>query len=205
MTMRATGMLVALLLLSPPIARVKAQQQRQTIPQAIAEGAVNSVSTVPSGQVPTIAALLRNTDIIATGTVGEPRSYLSDDQRDVYTDYPIVDPVFLFQSQSAPMPKPGIMPTLIVTQLGGTVAVNGTRFTQKEPALAPLEKGTRALFMLQQTNGHNFIAGRYFGVFGVTETRLVPLVARQDFAPEYRTIHVSSAIDTMLATLRERE
>jgi hypothetical protein len=43
--------------------------QRWTIPEAIAHGAVGSVGGAPSGQLPTVAALLGNTDVVVMGRV----------------------------------------------------------------------------------------------------------------------------------------
>jgi hypothetical protein len=178
------------------------QVQRQTIPDAVAEGAVSSVATVPSGQVPTMSALLPMTDIIVTGIIGEPRSYLSEDKRDVYTDYLIGNPVFLYESKLAAVPRPGMVQNVTVTQLGGTVMVNGTKFTQKEPALLPLGTGANALFLLHRSGDKYLIVGKYFGAFRITDGRLVPLVTREDFAPEYRNKNVSVAVDAMMTTLR---
>ncbi len=84
--------------------------------------------------------------MIVYGTIGEGRSYLSDDQRDVYTDYPINEPVFAYRSELASIPAGRVVQGVTVTQLGGTVTVNGVAFTQTEPALPPLEAGTRGLF-----------------------------------------------------------
>src|SRR5262249_2564211 len=121
---------------------LRTHAQRETIPVAVANGAVGSVSAGPSGPTPTVSYLLGTTDVLVTGIVGEPRSYLSDDERDVYTDYPIRSPVFLYQARAASSATPGVLPTITVTQRGGTVMVNGTKFTQKETALPPLQTGT---------------------------------------------------------------
>lgn len=179
-----------------------AQDQRQTIPAAIAEGAVASVATRPSGQAPTMESVLADTDVVVTGTVGEPRSYLSEDQRDVYTDYPVADAVFRYQSKLSPVATPGIPPAVIVTQLGGTIMINGVSFTQKETALPPLQPGISALFLLRRNGGKHFIAGGYFGAFAIVDGRLRPLVSRSDFAPEYVNQPVSTALYRLATSLR---
>jgi hypothetical protein len=111
----------ALLLLVMAMPFSLTQEQRETIPEAVAQGAVSSVATVPSGQVPTMRSLLPEADLVVTGIVGDSRSYLSKDQRDIYTDYSIDDPVFLYQSKLVATSQPGMVPQVIVTQLGGTV------------------------------------------------------------------------------------
>jgi hypothetical protein len=201
--MTKMGCLTSLFVLAFLMPLCALEAQRQTIPEAVAEGAVGSVATIPSGPAPTMADLLRISDIVVTCTLGEPRGYLSDDQRDVYTDYTVTNPVFQYQSRVTAMQKPGVPPPeLIITQLGGTVMVNGTKFTHKEPALPPLQSGTEVLLLLQSSGAKYFITGKYFGAFSVADGRLVPLVRRHDFAPEYRNLNVPTAVDTMLTTLR---
>ena len=178
-----------------------AQSQRQTIPEAIAEGAVSSVATTPSGSAPTVRSLLSETDLIVTGTIVSSRSYLSDDQRDVYTDHVIGNVVLVHQSKSAVGVKPGIVPQVTVTQLGGTVTVNGIRFTQKETALLPLQVGTNALFLLHRDGERYMIVSKYYGVFKITNDRMMPLAARDDFAPEYRNEMLSVALDRITRTV----
>jgi hypothetical protein len=177
-------------------------QQRETIPDLVAKGAVAALSTVPSGPTPSVADLLRITDVVVKGTIGQPRSYLSDDQRDIYTDYPISDPVFIYQSQMTTSRTPGVLPTVTVTLRGGTVMVNGLRFTATEPALRPLQPGSQALFLLQHVGDKYQVAGWYFGAFGIQDGSVIPLNARRDFAPEYRNVAVSDAVDSMMAALR---
>jgi hypothetical protein len=177
-------------------------QQRETIPESVAKGAVAALSTIPSGPTPSVADLLRITDVVVKGTVGLPRSYLSDDERDIYTDYPISDPVFIYQLQMTTSRTPGVLPAVTVTLRGGTVMVNGLRFTATEPALRPLQPGIQALFLLEHVGDKYRVAAHYYGAFGIKGGKVMPLAARVDFAPEYRNVAVSDAVDSMMATLR---
>jgi hypothetical protein len=194
----------ALVLLAIAMLSLVAHAQPETIPAAIAKGAVGSVSTVPSGPTPTVAALLRTTDTVVIGTLGEPRSYLFDDQREVFTDYPLTDPTFIFQAHMMGASTPGRMPTVTVTQRGGTLIVNGTKFTQSEPALPPLQSGNRALFLLERAGDKYLIAGNFYGVFEIIDEKLMPLAARTDFAEEFKNITVAAAVDSIMTTLRAR-
>jgi hypothetical protein len=47
--------------------------------------------------------------------MGTPRAYLSEGQKNIYTDYPIVSPGIAFGAQALTHAKPG----LTVTLLGG--------------------------------------------------------------------------------------
>jgi hypothetical protein len=129
---KARAMAVLLLLVNAD--RVFAQQQqRKTIPEAVAAGATGSIATVPSGQLPKINDLPRNTDVVVRGTVGESRSYLSDDELNVYTDYTIVDPLVLYESHLTPVHAPGTVPRIVVTRLGGIVVINVSWLASSSP------------------------------------------------------------------------
>ena len=82
-------------------------QSPETIPQALARGATGRVTTPGSGNPPSIESVLRETDLIVRGTVGEPRSYLSDDERDVYTEYTMTKPAILYATISLSSRGPG--------------------------------------------------------------------------------------------------
>jgi hypothetical protein len=193
---------MALLLLLVAADRVSAQQQqRKTIPESVAAGAIGSVATVPSGQLPKIHDLLKNTDLVLRGTVGESKSYLSDDKLNVYTDYTILDPIILYESHLTAVHTLGAMPHIVVTRLGGTIVINGVNFTQTEPALPPLATGIKALFLLQREGEKLFPAGKYLGVFDVTNDGFRPLVSREDFAPEYRSLKATAAEDEIIKSI----
>lgn len=193
--------LLSFVIMMPPCL---VQAQRATIPEMIARGAVTATSTIPSGVPPSVGEVLRTTEMIVTGTIGQPRSYLSKDQSEVYTDYPISAPTVHFQSQVITTRTPAVPPPLAVTLRGGTVTVNGLRFTQTEPGLPPLQPGTQGLFLLQHVVGKHLIAGMFLGAFSIVDGRIVPLFGGEDFAPEYRNLTLSEAIESMLTILRAR-
>lgn len=76
--------------------------QTQTIREQLAEKGHDSsrVRGVPSGAAPRVSELLRDVDRIARGFVGDSRAYLSDDQREVYTDYTIDKATILYDRQA---------------------------------------------------------------------------------------------------------
>ena len=47
------------------------------------------------------------------------------------------------------------------------------------------------------------IAGKWYGVFDVTEAGFVPLVSKEEFAAEYRALGASEAERAILAQLRQ--
>jgi hypothetical protein len=60
--------------------------------------------------------------MIVRGMVGEPTSYMSEDQRSVYTDYPIKNLSILYTEVVTETKQPGL-PALAVTILGGAISL----------------------------------------------------------------------------------
>jgi hypothetical protein len=178
------------------------QDARPTIDELIARGAVGTGPPVgPSGPGPTAALLLGATDALVAGTVGQSSSYLSDDRRDIYTDYELVDPVVYFWAPSLTAEPPLAGASLTITQTGGTVTLSGVEYAR--PPLIPLERGTRGLFLLRRVGdkyqfAHQFCAGFRLEADGVT-----PLTVSIGCAPEYSEMPVAAIVSAMVATLRE--
>ena len=84
-----------------------------TIPDELSRAGVSLLHTVgdESGLPPTMTQILDETDTVVKGKVGTPRSYLSDDQREIYTDYAISNPEFLYESDVATSTRPGAVAT----------------------------------------------------------------------------------------------
>lgn len=179
-----------------------AHAQRPTIPVAVAEGVLGRTRTAPSGRPPSVSDILSKTDVVVRGIVGEPRAYLSGDGRDVYTDYVVRNAVVWFDSQVASSPLPGSMPAITVTQLGGTIVINGLEYIHKEEGLPPLTPGMEALFLLQRVKGRYEIAGTFYGAFRIVSGTLLPLTSEETFAPEYRNVAADQAVAGMVTQLR---
>lgn len=71
--------------------------QPATIPESMASGATTRFTTI-CGPSRTIDAMLARTALVVRGTAGVPRPYLSDDERQVLTDVPIIGAVVLFDA-----------------------------------------------------------------------------------------------------------
>lgn len=180
--------------------------QLATIPEQLArEGrSLHSGASIPSGVAASIDDIVADTDAIVRGIVGEPRSYLSQDQTDVYTDYRLSNPVIAYQSKVLSSPRPG-MPSVIVTLLGGTVTIDGLSFTSRHEALPELPLGAECLFLLKNTDDDHYrIAGTYYGVFAITGGRLTPLTRKHGFAPEYQGAIAEEGTQAMVSRLRRR-
>lgn len=184
------------------------QERQLTIPATLAtlglqpgessQGVVDNVGSC-SVTCPSIARTLDNTDVAVIAIVGRPRAgYLSDDQRDVYTDYALEQKVILYQREIVPA---ALGSPAAVTALGGTVRVNGVQYTLLHRALPSLPVGARCLFLLKRVGNRYHIADTYYGVFRVGDDGLIALVDDEDFAKEYKGKPASAAIDDIAAKL----
>jgi hypothetical protein len=181
-----------------------ASAQRPTIPEAIANGAVGGVATTPSGPVPTLRALVRDSDLIVTGFVGAARGRLSADERDVYTDYSLREVTVLYEKGS-PKSLPEHPLAVLVTVLGGTVIVNGVPYTHLEKALPALEPRTRVLLLLQRADSRYVITRKYYGIFDISNGSFEPTLPAEDFVLEHRGRPVEDAIRAIQGMVTDRQ
>jgi hypothetical protein len=177
--------------------------QLATIPQQLARAghSLASSASVPSGVPPAMDQVLSVTDLLVRGVVGPPESYLSDDQMDVYTDYPIADPVVLYEAPAVES-KTAAVQTVTVTLLGGVITIDGLSFTSKHQALPLLQVSTECMFLLRKIGGRYFVAGNYYGVFRITSGKLSRLTNRDNFAREVDGALATKAGDDMVERLR---
>ncbi len=206
----------AVLLLAVVGARtIFAQDSRLTIPEIVARGwgmnAARGCGVAPS---PPLSEVLRQTDLVVAGTVGEPSSYLSDDQRDIYTDHALTDTRVYYQRPSSRptlrLEVPGVPPEppiVGITELGGTATVSGRPFTEdvSYSGVKKVTSGMTGLFLLKRRGNRHWLTSPVFGAFEVVNNRLSLLAERRDFAPELRDLPAEIAIKTMLDILRQQE
>lgn len=181
-------------------------QTGQTIPEMLAAGGSWAGPPGPSGVLPgAMAGVLNRTDTLVRGIVGEPHpSYLSEDQREVFTDYPILSPTVLYQETLALSDRPGIVKGITVAVRGGSIVVNGIPFTAKYDRQPQLKPGTEYLFLLRRDKEKYRVVGDYPGVFGTTDGRFGPLFEPSTFAQEYVDLGIDAAAERMVAFLHSK-
>lgn len=180
--------------------------EQSTIPEILARAgtSVERQVGIGSGYPPSVSEILRDTDAILRGFVGEPKTYLAKDKKEVYTDYRIDRPTFLYYSQSktsAPASSPGIQ-DVVVTLPGGTIEINGLRFTSLHKELPRLEPGAESVLLLKRVGDRYRIAGEYYGAFRIANSKLVPLTKKQGFATEYRDLSAFQAVENLVSQFR---
>jgi hypothetical protein len=193
MLKRVCGVWLLLLL---PFAQSMMAQLR-TIPEQLVQAGrdLKSGATVPSGLAPDIEVVLQETDLIVRGIVGEPRSYLSDDQTSIFSDYPIGKPRVLFDTLVFEKPRAGL-PEIVVTIEGGTVTVGSLKFTVAPGALPHLRPGSDCLLLLKRVKDKLHIAGfGYLGAFQIEDDKLTVLTGVRTFAREYGGVEALPAVN----------
>jgi hypothetical protein len=178
-----------------------ARAQIATIPELLARAgtSLKTGQNLPSGYVPTVDQVLGGADVIAKGVVGSPHTYLSEDEREIFTDYALLNPAIVYQSAAVAADIP-VLPKVTITLLGGTYKQNGLTFTSSHATLPALEPGIKGLFILRRVGKQYRIAGPYVGAFRIVDRRIFPLSKTSGFAPEYIGTGEAQATES----LRER-
>lgn len=176
-----------------------ASGQEMTIPEALAKEGVSitKFQGTPSGHAPTIDWVLKDTHLIVRGTVGETRTYLSADAREILTDYQLSPVQVIYRSQAAAARIPA-MSSVTVTLLGGTVALNGLTYTSTHEALPGLAPGQEYVLLLRQDDGRFMVAGRYFEAFRIVDGKVEPSVKKQRFAEELAGQPVADVVTSLV-------
>jgi hypothetical protein len=179
------------------------EQQRLTIPEALQQAgkSVVGMQSVPSGPVPSVADVLKDADTIVRGTVTGSRSFLSDDQRDVYTEYVVRDVTFLHQITAPTNTAPGIAPVFKVRVHGGAVTIGTLTYTFYDQGLPLLNVGSEYLMLVKNQGDYYSVAGDYLGVFSVAGGRLTPATGKGDFAAEYSGASAADVQGTLAQSL----
>jgi hypothetical protein len=175
-------------------------QAQDTIPEAVvlAHGRIASEINVSIGLVPSLDDVLKGTDVVVRGQIGEPRAYLSRDQKRVWSDYRLINPIFLFHAVPAATRTPGLATADLtnattITLRGGTINVSGYSFTESVHQLPPFTPGTDGVFLLKRDGDHYQLAS-IFGALEVVDGRLKPLTTFTGFAPEIEQLSTAAAI-----------
>ena len=195
------SVIVASLVALMPVRGLDAQLA--TVPEQLARAghSLSSGASTPSGVAPSMDDILAETDLIVRGIVQQPRSYLSDDQMEVFTDYSILNPTVFYQSEKAASVALN-MRGIVATLIGGTITIDGLRFTSTPEALARLEPGSDCLLLLKAHRDRYHVAGAYFGAFRVEAEKIMPLTKKRGFASKYANAPVGQAAKELAQRVR---
>lgn len=122
--MAAVAMLVTLAGLP-----LRAQSKPTLLDMAIPYGGIGR-SIQSCGPSPSLVSVVKRADLIAEGIVKARASYLTPDERDMFTDYEIAMRSVLFQREVLASSRPGVAIPVIFKSHGGQVVINGLRLTR---------------------------------------------------------------------------
>ena len=201
MTSKTAFHTVATIVAMAMVAAVVWGQTPETVPEAIARGASGRILSAASGRGPSTADVLRETEMVVRGIVREPRGYISEDALNVYTEYRIIKPLILYSTMSMSSRAPAPVQEIAISQIGGTLVLNGHTFTQTERHLPLLEPDTEVLLLLKRVGSRWHLANKYFGAFAIADGRLTPLGSSRRFGAEFRDVEPTAAVSALLAQL----
>jgi hypothetical protein len=120
----------------------------QTIPELLKAANTSLGRSIKgSGPVPHLEVVMQTTDAIVRGTLGPRRSYLTDDQMNLYSDYEVLNAVFLYgEDPTQKITKAGVT----LTVLGGQVEIDGLTFTMETSAVPALASGVEYVLLRTQ-------------------------------------------------------
>ena len=175
--------------------------QGPTIPESLAQQGVPLGRSVGvwSGPAPSVEQVLAQTDLVVRGVVTQTRSYLSPDEREVYTDYDIRSPSIQYRASAVTQPRGGSASTLTITLLGGIVELNGLQFKSEHKGLPALVSGDEYVLLLESTGDRYFIADKYFGAFHIVDGRVEPSARKAAFANELKGRPATETIALLVA------
>ena len=118
-------------------------------------------------------------DLIVHGTVELRNTYLSADQRDLYTDY-LVTPLRVFAQRTPQVATaPGAPLPIVLKRWGGQTVLNGVSVTVEDRDLRQFRSGDELVLVLvyDSADGKYQLAGDISGAFSVSRGQILPLVS----------------------------
>jgi hypothetical protein len=168
---------VVLALSSVPSAQV---DRRMTIPDMIRGRAPDplKLGRILEVMPETLEEMLPTADLVVEGTVEPINTYLSSDQKDLYTDYLVTPLRTVLQRNVVPTTGPGKVPPIIVKRWGGRTVIDGVQVIVEDNDVRSFRPGERLLLILVYNKGD----GKYHlpaddsGAFSVNGDQIEPMV-----------------------------
>jgi hypothetical protein len=128
------------------------------------------------GPAPSLANVVRHADLIVEGIVKTRASYLTPDERDIFTDYEIAIRSVLFQREVLASSRPGVAIPVIFKSRGGQVVINGLRLTvdvQANSTRVTLNEGDQVYLFAERDRSDGKWLVNPFDVFKVNGPEVV--------------------------------
>jgi hypothetical protein len=124
---------------------------------------------------------LPKADLVVHGTVERLNTYLSDDQKDLYTDYVIRPIRIMRQPTTPPQTRPGPRPAfgrIVVKRWGGQLMIDGVQVTQEDADVPSFYVGQEVVLLLavDTADGKYRLPSPASGAFSVERSEIKPVV-----------------------------
>jgi hypothetical protein len=159
---------------------VSAAADQLTLPQLAKLRGPEAVSRSRTRELvpPSFENIVAKADLILHGRVVPTKTYLSDDQMHLYTDYSVTPIKVILQRTGLSVAVPGASTEIILKQFGGTIMINGVQVSDGDDDMPLLQNGAEVLLVLVYNKGE----GKYqlpeevAGAFSVNGSQIAPLL-----------------------------
>jgi hypothetical protein len=189
---------ILLLLSASGIADAQELTLRDYAATATEDVNVGGGSEVPS---PTFEQLVADADLILIGRISPPHCYLSESEREIYSDHAIQVGQFL---TSRPLQKaPGVMAPIVLRHLGGEVWLEGIRVRYHNATLPGLPIGRDVVLFLKGRADNKYeIARVVFGLFEIEDGRVRVFARRRSQLQQFDGTPLTDFVERIRAARR---
>jgi hypothetical protein len=169
-----------------PGAREMAQiDRRLTVPELVARQAPEPLVQFRVRELlpQPLEQIVPKADLIVQGKVESSKAYLSDDQRDLYTDYVITPIRTMFKRGGPVLRKPSADTPVIVQCWGGRTVIQGTPVTVEDKDFRPFSTGEEVVLILKynSADGKYRLVGPVSGAFAVVGGHVSSIVQHPNY------------------------
>jgi hypothetical protein len=158
----------------------QASAQSLTIPQMIERAKPNPLEISKSVEwaLPEFDVAVRDADLIVQGTLTKLRTYLSEDQKTLFTDYQLAPEKHIASRVPLELGKPGPAPAYVIRDWGGDTVIDGIKVSVNTHGELPMPTGRPVLVFLtfnKEIHKYEIFSGYVFEL--VAGRQLKPRIA----------------------------
>jgi len=126
--------------------------------------------------------MIPQADVVIHGVVTTAQSYLSSDERDVFTDY-TVTPIRVLYQRPSQAGRPVALKTVTVKRWGGKVTIDGVPVTLQDLDLPQFQDGDELflVLLLDKADGKYRLPSPVSGAFRAQNGKIQPLVSHPTY------------------------
>jgi hypothetical protein len=127
---------------------------------------------------PSFEDIVARADLIVQGRVAQTKTYLSNDQIHLFTDFVVAPTRVVLQRTGLTVRRPGESTEIIVKQFGGTTMIDGVQVSDSDDDMPLLQNGANVLLILvyNKEEAKYQLPDEVAGAFSVAGSRIAPLL-----------------------------